>query len=290
MDFGHDPGPEGAPQFGGGFGGDAFGGFADAEGGGFFTGGGPTGPMFGTGDFDGGGFLMHAGAGATQQGAMVGHQQNTFMPVKIGAVMNAFAENPNESTVSLAPAPAPPLHLLRIIGRVSRVAGVCAEADALPGRAAVPIDFSAGRASFELEDGTGVVECEWLLGDDITPYKQRLVESALQLNNYVRVYGHLSTLGQAVPMLRVHAVRPVPSAGDLLFHEADCCSAYVKIKFFGQALPDPLESPVPRPVRGPPAPQGPSAGPKPSFASSLSSPARAPQGYGGRGDGEWSKQ
>ncbi|KFG60110.1 hypothetical protein TGRUB_253080B [Toxoplasma gondii RUB] len=162
-------------------------------------------PAFFSGDFDGGGFLMHAGAGATQVGAMSGHQQNTFMPVKIGAVMNAFAEKPDDSAISLAPPPAPPLHLLRIIGRVSRVSGHLADGS---------VDYAAGRACFELEDGTGVVDCEWLLGDDITPYKQKRVESTIRVNNYVRVYGQMSTLGQAVPMLRVHAVRPVASAGE----------------------------------------------------------------------------
>ncbi|CBZ50288.1 putative replication protein A2 [Neospora caninum Liverpool] len=282
MDFGHDPGADGSRQFGrglggefgdeGGFGGgaplDAFGGGFQGDGG-FLATGDPTGAMFGTGDFDGGGFLMHAGAGATQPGAMPSHQQNTFMPVKIGAVMNAFAEKPDESAISLAPPPAPPLHLLRIIGRVSRVSGH------LPEASAGPIDYSAGRACFELEDGTGVVDCEWLLGDDITPYKQKRVEAALQVNNYVRVYGQMSTLGQAVPMLRVHAVRPVTSAGDLLFHEADCCSAFVKIKFFGQQLPDPLEAQLPV-ARGP-------AGSHASAQKPLTSSALSPShGYAGR--------
>ncbi|EPR59165.1 putative replication protein A2 [Toxoplasma gondii TgCatPRC2] len=278
MDFGHDPGPEGARQFGGGLGGDfadqaPFGGAPglDAFGGGFPQGDGgflasadPTGAMFGAGDFDGGGFLMHAGAGATQVGAMSGHQQNTFMPVKIGAVMNAFAEKPDDSAISLAPPPAPPLHLLRIIGRVSRVSGHLADGS---------VDYAAGRACFELEDGTGVVDCEWLLGDDITPYKQKRVESTIRVNNYVRVYGQMSTLGQAVPMLRVHAVRPVTSAGELLFHEADCCSSFVKIKFFGQQLPDPLEAPPPG-LRGPAASHGPAQKPSSSLSPS--------HGYGRR--------
>ncbi|PHJ25720.1 replication protein [Cystoisospora suis] len=255
--------------FGGGAGGSSYGGAADDEdgggGGGFLVGGGGlggiTGPMFGTGDFEGGGgFLMHGGGGGLGGFSQLGggasmssrHQMNTFMPVKIGGVMNAFRENPNESMIALAPPPAPPLHLIRIVGRISRLvynhtSSVLGEGEStshsmLTGAGAGPvIDYSSGRACFELEDGTGVVNCEWLLGDDITPYKQRLVESLLVLNNYVRVYGQMSTLGQAIPMLRVHAVRPVISVADVLFHEIDCCSSYLRLKHFGQALPDPLE-------------------------------------------------
>lgn len=100
-------------------------------------------------------------------------------PSPSGCVMNAFHENPNDSVIALAPPPAPPLHLIRVIGRISRLvySGLApGESSSSEGSAGPVIDYSSGRACFELEDGSGLVDCEWLLGDDVTPYKQRLVE------------------------------------------------------------------------------------------------------------------
>lgn len=237
----------------------------DSEAAGFFdTGDSSTaagaGALFGTSDdFGGGGFLMHGfdtgGLGGVSQGAAAGRmqQQNAFAPVKIGALMHAFAQDPTAHEISLAPPPACPLYIVRIVGRLSRIedspGGPGAAAAGKHGQHAGEVlwDFSmGGRVSFEVEDGSGVLDCDWHLGDDVTPYKQRAVEATLQLNRYVRIYGQLSLLGKPRPSLRVHAVRPVTSAAELLFHEADCCSAFLRMKYAGENLPDPYEESSPQ--------------------------------------------
>ncbi|KAL8271881.1 hypothetical protein Esti_004166 [Eimeria stiedai] len=165
-------------------------------------------------------------------------------------------QDPTSLQVSLFPS-GPVLHLVKVVGALdvpprdviaAAVVAAIAFAAAVTAAAAADVTtfafaaaaaaaetleaaLQSARVQFALDDFTGRIECEFTVGDELTEYRHSQILDALCCGGLVCAFGSINLLGKNEPALRVHAVRRLSSAADLIYHESACQLTYLRLKY-----------------------------------------------------------